>query len=379
MALGAADDQVLTDAWSGGHGDGAAGARASPSAMRRSATLRTQPGNVSLGTRVFGSDPAASRPTRPRSCAASSAAVSWPRRSTSRAFGAVGVDPHYASGSIEAGPDVARRTRSSCPSGPRIEAGAGMVMSAHVALPVMTGDRDAARDRVASRGHARPAATRARFPWRLHHRRDGHACDRAGHVPASSTAIVALRAGVDLLLLTPDRAAQRRLEAGLRQAALRGLVPDARCARQSARILAPAALAGRLPGARPGVIRSAAHEALARRPLGAAITLVRDDDGLLPLRPAAGSRVAVITPAPRDLTPADSSVDEPLDLAAARCATPPRSTTCASDSLPTTGHRARAASRFRGMPGGSSARSRRPSSVARCALSRRSWALARRP
>ena len=42
---------------------------------------------------------------------------------------------------------------------------------------------------------------------------------------------------------------------------------------------------------------------------------MRDDAGLLPLRPLAGERVAVITPQPRELTPADSSADEPLALA----------------------------------------------------------------
>ncbi len=64
-----------------------------------------------------------------------------------------------------------------------------------------------------------------------------------------------------------------------------------------------------------GVVRSDAHRALARRAAAAAITLVRDEAGLLPLRPAPGGRIVVITPQPRDLTPADSSVDEPLALA----------------------------------------------------------------
>jgi beta-N-acetylhexosaminidase len=66
-----------------------------------------------------------------------------------------------------------------------------------------------------------------------------------------------------------------------------------------------------------GVVRSAEHEAIAGRAAAQAITLVRDDVGLIPLRLAPGDRIAVITPQPRDLTPADSSVTEPLDLAAA--------------------------------------------------------------
>jgi beta-N-acetylhexosaminidase len=56
------------------------------------------------------------------------------------------------------------------------------------------------------------------------------------------------------------------------------------------------------------------HEALAHRAAAAAVTLVRDERGLLPLRPGPGDRIAVVTPTPQDLTPADSSVDEPLAL-----------------------------------------------------------------
>jgi beta-N-acetylhexosaminidase len=130
-------------------------------------------------------------------------------------------------------------------------------------------------------------------------------------------AIAALRAGVDLLLLTPDRAAQRRLEVGLAQAARRGLVSSAHVRAATARILALRQWVGGFEWGDRAVIRSAAHEALAREAAGQAITLVRDEGGLLPLRLAVGDRVAVITPQPRDLTPADSSVTEPLDLAAA--------------------------------------------------------------
>jgi beta-N-acetylhexosaminidase len=66
-----------------------------------------------------------------------------------------------------------------------------------------------------------------------------------------------------------------------------------------------------------GVVRGPAHRELARRAAAAAVTLVRDEGALLPLRPVTGDRIVVITPQPRDLTPADSSSDEPLALAAA--------------------------------------------------------------
>jgi beta-N-acetylhexosaminidase len=130
-------------------------------------------------------------------------------------------------------------------------------------------------------------------------------------------AIMALRAGVDLLLLTPDRAASRRLEAALEQATRRGLVAAGTLAASERRVLRLRRWLTRFERPTLAVVRCAEHEALAGRAAAAAITLVRDDDGLLPLRPAPGTRVLVVTPQPRDLTPADSSSTEPLDLAAA--------------------------------------------------------------
>jgi len=126
---------------------------------------------------------------------------------------------------------------------------------------------------------------------------------------------MALRAGVDLLLLTPDRAAQRRLEAGLQQAALRGLLPAAGMRAALRRIHHLRRWLAEFEPPERGVVHGEAHRALARRAASAAVTLVRDEASLLPLRPDAGDRVVVITPRPRDLTPADSSSDEPLALA----------------------------------------------------------------
>ena len=47
------------------------------------------------------------------------------------------------------------------------------------------------------------------------------------------------------------------------------------------------------------------------------ITLVRNDDRLLPLKPAADTRIAVVQSMPADLTPADTSSTVPPTLAAA--------------------------------------------------------------
>ena len=119
--------------------------------------------------------------------------------------------------------------------------------------------------------------------------------------------IAAIRAGVDLLLTMGDPVAQARIEGGLRHAAARGLF-DADDMRASAERIH--GLRRRLGGVEQPpieVVGSAAHEALAREVAERSVTLVRDDAGLLPLRLSADARVVVVQPAPRDLTPADTS------------------------------------------------------------------------
>jgi beta-N-acetylhexosaminidase len=229
-------------------------------------------------------------------------------------FGAVDVDPHHRLGVVEASLELLEQ-RELLPFRAACAADARMVMSAHVALPAVTGDRGL------------PATESRQVMDGLLRRRLGFrgvsitdAMDMKAVAQGSAgivDSIMALRAGVDLLLLTPDRGAQRRLESGLSQAALRGLVPASGIHASLGRVgRLRRWLAGFEPSDR-GVVRSEAHRGLARRAAAAAVTLVRDEDGLLPLRPVAGDRIVVITPQPRDLTPADSSSDEPLALAEA--------------------------------------------------------------
>jgi beta-N-acetylhexosaminidase len=206
-------------------------------------------------------------------------------------------------------------TRELVPFRAALEAGAGMVMSAHVALPALTGDR------------ALPATEAGAVMTGLLRRQLGFrgvsitdAMDMKAVAQGSAAivdSVMALRAGLDLLLLTPDRPAQRRLEAGLRQAALRRLVPAAGIHASLTRIRRLRRWLAGFERPELTIVRGPAHEELARRGAAAAITLVRDDAGMLPLRAPSEQRIAVITPAPRDLTPADSSIDEPLDLAGA--------------------------------------------------------------
>ena len=313
MALGAADDPALTEATGRAMGRElrALGVTVDYAPV---CDVAVEPENVSLGTRSFGSDPAAIG----RHAAAltrglqEGGVVATPKHFPG--FGAVDADPHFELASI--GLDLeGLEARELIPFRAAIEAGAGMVMSGHVALPAVTGDR------------ALPATVSRLVMHELLRNHLGFAgvsitdaMDMkavAQGVGGVVDSIVALRAGVDLLLLTPDRAAQKRLEEGLRQAAVRGLVPASRVRASQRRLLRLRRWLKHFTWPERTYVKSPGHRDLARRSARAALTLVRDEGSLLPLRPEADAHVLVITPQPRELTPADSSADEPLALAEA--------------------------------------------------------------
>jgi len=313
MALGAADDEELSEAVGLAT---AAELRALGITVCYAPVcdLALVPGNVSLGTRAFGSE--AAHVAR-HAAALTRGLLAGGVAATAKhfpGFGAVDVDPHHRLGVVEAAADILE-TRELVPFRAALAAGAPMVMSGHVALPAITGRRDLPA--TVSR-QVMDGLLRGELGFRGVSITD--AMDMKAVAQGSAgvvDSIVALRAGVDLLLLTPDRVAQRRLETGLRQAALRGLLSPRQTSASHARILRLRRWLAAFGQPAPGVVRSETHRSLARRVASAAITLVRDEAGLLPLRPAPGERIVVITPQPRDLTPADSSADEPLALAEA--------------------------------------------------------------
>ncbi len=120
---------------------------------------------------------------------------------------------------------------------------------------------------------------------------------------AVESARLALQAGADLVLLAhqPD---QFEIAHQLRQLAR----PDALARIQAARHRAMRALPA------PDQVGCAEHRQIAQTIADRSITLVRDT-GQLPLRPGPDDTIAVITPQPRDLTPADTSSDAHIGLA----------------------------------------------------------------
>jgi beta-N-acetylhexosaminidase len=130
-------------------------------------------------------------------------------------------------------------------------------------------------------------------------------------------AITALRAGEDVLLGTADEAALERLEEGLAQAQRRGLIDADEDAASQHRVDVLRHWLGRLEQPPIDVVGCAGHQALAAELARRSITLVRNDDGLLPLTRDGDARVAVVQSMPADLTPADTSSTVTPTLAAA--------------------------------------------------------------
>jgi beta-N-acetylhexosaminidase len=133
-------------------------------------------------------------------------------------------------------------------------------------------------------------------------------------------ALAALTAGVDLLLFNlPDSEREFAYAAAL-QAARRGLLPSAGVLDSAERVLELKDWlkeAGQPP---LSIIRCPDHLALADEIAEKSVTLVRDQANRLPLDLPATSKVAVVIPRPKDLTPADtSSYLVPSIAASLRC------------------------------------------------------------
>ncbi len=279
-----------------------------------SADLASNPANPGLGIRSFGSDPeavaslAAAFVMGVRDSGAAATVKHFP------GLGDVELDSHLGLPAVDH--DRERlESEDLVPFVAAIDGGADLVMSAHVAIPALTGDPtlpatlasvvmdDLVRGELGFEGLTITDAL------------DMSALPQGPEQAVD--AIAAIRAGVDLLLLAPNEEQRARIESALVHAARRGLFDQAPQAASARRL---AALRRRLATvAQPDldVLRSPEHAALAREVAERSITLVRDDAGLLPLRLAPGARLLAVMPQPIDLTPADTSSTVVPGLAAA--------------------------------------------------------------
>jgi len=276
--------------------------------------VATNPSNPALGIRSFGDDPAE----------VARLAAAW--LNGLQSAGVAGTGKHFpgkGEGSVDThhALDAVDRTRDElgavelAPFRAATEAGVHLVMSGHFAVPALTGSR------------ALPSTLSRRVMHDLLRDELGFtgvsitdALDMAA-LPQDATqavdVVTALDAGVDLLLATADRRAQRRIESALVRAAEVELLDADGIARSRARLEALRRWIDSFDEPSLDVVGSAEHRALARELAARSLTLVRDHAGLLPLRRSPEHRILVVMPAPKDLTPADTSSYVTPTLAAA--------------------------------------------------------------
>lgn len=228
--------------------------------------------------------------------------------------GDTSVDSHYGTPVLPHGEERLSKVELP-PFVAAVEAGAKLVMTAHIALPALTGGLElpATMSSEVLRGLLRRELA---FEGLIVTDAMNMGAIQQGHGLVID-AIASLAAGADLLLLTDNGECQEGVYAGVLQAARRGLLSQEEILASAMRVLDLKAWAGghEQPGLE--VVRCEEHLALAYEVGAKSVTLVRDRGGILPLQLPAGARVVAIVPRPADLTPADTSSFETPSLATA--------------------------------------------------------------
>ncbi len=311
MALGAAGDEALAERVAGATARElrALGVNVNYAPV---CDLANNPSNPALGIRSFGDDPE----TVGRLASATVRGLQGEGvAATAKHFpgsGDTAADPHHEL-------PLVRRTNSELaerelvPFRVAVEAGVRMVMTGHVALPGQPDDLPASLSgavlRDLLRGHLQFDGVTVTDSLDMHALAQGSA--------QIVDAVAALRAGEDVLLGPPDEPVMERLEQGLAQAQMRGLIDANDDAAAKRRLFELRRWLGSYEQPSLDVVGCSEHQALAAELAQRSITLVRNNDRLLPLRPAADARIAVVQSMPADLTPADTSSKVPPMLASA--------------------------------------------------------------
>ena len=270
--------------------------------------LASEPANVALGVRSFGDDPASvtrlgAAMIRGLQAAGVAATVKhFP------GLGEVREDTHFGLGVVDA--DRRRLdTATLVPFRAAIAAGARLAMSAHIAVPALTGDPTLP---ATLSGEVMDRLLRGELGFdgvsisdALDMRALAQGTGQAAQIEA------AVRAGVDLLLCAADRDAQARIEAALRSAVAADRFDRAALDASRARIDALRAwLATAGPAPDLDVVGSSEHRALSRELAERSITLARGPLAHLPPH----ATILAVMPQPTDLTPADTSSTVPPGL-----------------------------------------------------------------
>jgi len=277
--------------------------------------VNTNPHNPVIGIRSFGEDPhrvaelAAAFIQGVQSTGVIATAKHFP------GHGDTHEDSHFVLPVLEHGWDRLERVEF-VPFRAAIAAGVRMIMTAHLALPAVTGRKDlpatlspevlrgVLRDRLGFDGVIITDALTMK-------------AIRSRHTMANLglDAVAAVRAGADLLLFGPEPFDWEEVLQALLHAAQRGLVDAEDLRRSAQRVLRLREGLSELHAPDPSVVGCEAHRAVAQEIARRAVTLVRNRRRHLPLHPSPEKPVAVVVPRPVDLTPADTSSFVRIELA----------------------------------------------------------------
>jgi len=266
--------------------------------------LNSNPDNVAAGIRTFGDEPALAA-TLAAAYVSGLQAVGV--AATVKHFpgkGAANVDSHYQLPLIKHNRERLMAVEAR-PFQAALHAGARLAMTGHFALPALTGSDElpATLSRAVMHDFLRQELgfTGVTISDALDM---GALTQGAGQIV---DVIAATRAEVDLLLTTNQPEVQERILVGLQLAYGRQLIHNRHLTPSLQRIQALKDWVGGQEQPDLTVINGAAHRQLAQELAQRAITLVRDEAQLLPLKLPADARIAALMPQPTDLTPADTS------------------------------------------------------------------------
>ncbi|HEX2697069.1 MAG TPA: glycoside hydrolase family 3 N-terminal domain-containing protein [Anaerolineales bacterium] len=267
--------------------------------------VNVNPQNPVVGTRSFGEDP---KTVAQLSAAMIEGIQSQGVAATAKHFPGHGDTSSDSHRGLPVVPHSLNRLRSVefPPFDAAIRAGAKVIMTAHLALPVIDGVNAPPATLSASvlkgllRGELGFGGVIVTDAMDMHAISQG---DRLGE-----SAVRAAQAGADLLLITSSPTDQQLVHSNLLQAAKNGLLADNELNASVERTSSLKRwLADQPPAPDINVLGCAEHQQVADEIAARSITLVRNQAGLLPLRLESSQRVAVIIPRPADLTPADTS------------------------------------------------------------------------
>jgi beta-N-acetylhexosaminidase len=277
------------------------------------ADVATRAGNPSLGVRSFGEDPEqVARLTGAMVTGYTSTGV----LATLKHFpgsGEAAVDPHYELPRLDLDRERLEQIELR-PFRAGVAAGAGLLMVAHQVVPALTGSLDVSicASEAGINGFVR---TELGFGGLvISDALDMGALDQG---PSQVVEIIAMmRAGTDLLLCMPDPELQERARIAVERGHSRGLIADDTLKTAIARVERVRSSL-RTAEMQPDIVGSPDHLELAKRLAQESITLVRNDDSLIPLGVEAGRRILSLEPEPVNVTPADTTALYPPQLASA--------------------------------------------------------------